>query len=86
MKFKVGDKVVAKYDLGSTSHIYKGKEYIINTVIEPDKYISKPRVMLNCPIATGTWNFEHFKHIKIKATKLAKKMYPNRREEDGWLL
>ncbi len=91
-KFKVGDRVRIKNgDCAKT--IGKLPKKLIGTLttiakVKCDSYYPYQVEMEGVFEDTGIWQFaeDEIERQKIKATNLARKMYPDAEEEDGWLI
>ncbi len=93
MKFKVGDRVKI---VGSVLHNSMdkavpeedfGKIITIKTIEKDSKYPYRadPEVTKKQGIQECQYAELEISHIAVKATKLAKRMYPNIEEKDGYL-
>lgn len=81
--FKIGDKVRCVDDYGRTSSIQKGEIYKIDRIIvDVTYYFELENINDRVSFSSGRFNLLH----KCKATKLARKMYPDAKEEDGMLI
>ena len=101
-KYKTGDKVKVGIILDDDGRNYDGgrseynrKTCTIKDVYDPEAYgrnVHSYSVIfddntLNSEHGSGTFIVYENEIVKpVKATSLAKKMYPNRREEDGYLI
>ncbi len=85
LKFKVGDIIKAK------DNNHKGKEGLGRVIldIQDDHYYAQYRWgyknILHMPIYYVDRKFK-LCYKQVKATKLAKRLYPNAEEKDGYLL
>ena len=81
MNFEVGD--IVEY-IGNPSMLLP-KHCTIKSITKDIQYGGGYKVTLHEAHEGSTYSIDSFKCIKVRNTRLARRMYPNWRGENGWL-